>query len=250
MQVSRGPTHPALRPFVAGLGYAEVRGPAVRERSIPNGCAQLLVNLHADAFSEGAGGAAFLGVTAEPSVIDTVDQRAIAWVAFKPGGAFPFFPPEPGLIDLGDVWGRAGAVVRERLLAAEGPTAILDTLESVLLELGGLDRDRSLEAAIAALERGVPVGEVTDLLGCTHKRLIGLFQDRVGLTPKRFARLRRFQRTLRQIPHDRPVDWAELAVTCGYADQSHLIRDFHDFAGLRPSEYRPRSAAEPNHVPL
>ncbi|MEU8120544.1 helix-turn-helix domain-containing protein [Spirillospora sp. NPDC049024] len=250
MQVHRGPSHPALAPFVAGLGYCESDGPAVRERSIPTGCAQLFVNLHADAFAGGAGGAAFLGATSRPSVIDTADQRALAWVVFKPGGAFPFFPAEPGLVVLSDLWGRSGALVRERLLEAGGPAEILDSLESVLLKAGGLDRDPALEAAVAALDRGAPVGEVTDRLGCTRKRLIGLFHDRVGLTPKRFARVRRFQRTLRRIPYDRPVDWAELASASGYADQSHLIRDFHDFAGLRPTEYRPRSPGQPNHVPL
>ncbi|MEU8305136.1 helix-turn-helix domain-containing protein [Actinomadura sp. NPDC048955] len=250
MLIHRGPLHPALDPFVAGLGYSESRGPVVREQSIPTGCAQLFVNLYADAFTGGAGGAAVLGATSRPSVIDTEDQRAIAWVAFKPGGAFPFFPPEPGLVVLGDLWGRAGAVVRERLLEAGGPAEILDTLESVLLEAGDLHPDPALEAAVSALDRGVPVGEVTDRLGFTRKRLIGLFHDRVGLTPKRFSRVRRFQRTLRRIPYDRPADWAELASTCGYADQSHLIRDFRDIAGLRPSEYRPRSPDQPNHVPL
>ncbi|GGQ25930.1 AraC-like DNA-binding protein [Actinomadura coerulea] len=250
MLFQRGPLHPALDPFVACLGYSESHGPSVREQSIPTGCAQLFVNLHADAFTGGADGAAFLGAASRPSVIDTADQRAIAWVAFKPGGAFPFFPPVGGLVVLKDLWGRGGAVVRERLLEAGGPAEILDALESVLLEAGDLDRDLALEAAISALDRGVPVGEVTDRLGFTRKRLIGLFHDRVGLTPKRFARVRRFQRTLRRIPYDRPVDWAELAVTCGYADQSHLIRDFRDFAGLRPTEYRPRSPDQPNHVPL
>ncbi|MBO2452840.1 helix-turn-helix domain-containing protein [Actinomadura barringtoniae] len=250
MQVSRGPNHPALQPFVAGLGYSESRGPAVRERSIPSGCAQLLVNLHVDAFTDGGGGAAFLGATSRPSVIDTADQRAIAWVAFKPGGAFPFFPAESGLVDLGDVWGRAGAVVRERLLEVNGPGQILDALEAVLLEAGDLGRDRALETAVSALDRGVAVGDVAEQLGFTRKRLIGLFHDRVGLTPKRFGRVRRFQRTLARIPYEGPVDWADLAFSSGYVDQSHLIRDFHDFAGLRPTEYRPRSPGMVNHVPL
>ena len=79
---------------------------------------------------------------------------------------------------------------------------MLNILELALLELGNLDRDRSLEVAVSALERGISVGEVADLLGYTHKRLIRLFHDRIGLTPKRFARVRRFQRTLRRISYD------------------------------------------------
>ncbi len=55
---------------------------------------------------------------------------------------------------------------------------------------------------------------------------------------------------LTSIPPDRPVDWAGLAGRAGYFDQSHLIHEFQEQADSSPTAYRPRSASEPNHLPL
>ncbi|MGH8930211.1 MAG: helix-turn-helix domain-containing protein, partial [Egibacteraceae bacterium] len=91
-------------------------------------------------------------------------------------------------------------------------------------------------------------------LGMTPKRLARRFADEVGLTPKRFARVRRFQRLLVAAGDAARaaagVDWARLASECGYYDQAHLIHDFRAFSGMSPSSYRPRSAWERNHVQL
>jgi AraC-like DNA-binding protein len=72
----------------------------------------------------------------------------------------------------------------------------------------------------------------------------------VGLTPKLFCRVRRFQRVLRRIGTGRPVEWAAVAVDCGYFDQAHFIRDFHAFSGINPSAYLAGRTEHLNHVPL
>jgi hypothetical protein len=59
-------------------------------------------------------------------------------------------------------------------------------------------------------------------------------QREVGMTPKLFLRIQRFQRALAKIGC---LDRAQVALACGYFDQSHLIRDFSEFAGITPAEY-------------
>jgi AraC-like DNA-binding protein len=91
------------------------------------------------------------------------------------------------------------------------------------------------------------VGVLATELGWSRRHLAARFREEVGLPPKMAARLLRFQHAhaaLRDVDAttgpqhagaERGVDWAEVAVRCGYYDQSHLIRDFHQFAGATPA---------------
>jgi AraC-like DNA-binding protein len=95
-------------------------------------------------------------------------------------------------------------------------------------------------------------------VGLSERRFIDLFRAEVGLTPKLFSRIRRFHRTLQSADAEASPGWAELATACGYFDQSHLIRDFHQFAALTPADYAARLNAlrargaytKRNHLPL
>jgi transcriptional regulator GlxA family with amidase domain len=77
-----------------------------------------------------------------------------------------------------------------------------------------------------------------------------VFTAQVGLTPKQFCRVLRFQHVRQFVHQASTLNWAQLALACGYCDQSHLIRDFQEFSGLRPTEYlgRPSTALFPNLV--
>jgi AraC-like DNA-binding protein len=100
--------------------------------------------------------------------------------------------------------------------------------------------------------------EVARLVGLSQRRFITLFKEEVGITPKLFSRVRRFQRALVLIRRSAAPNWPALALECGYFDQSHLIRDFLAFSGFSPNEYfaRQRTFAEQglrtkhNHMPL
>jgi AraC-like DNA-binding protein len=248
---------------VSSIGYFEGEFAHARELAVPSATMQLLVNLDHDLLSSDTGtvrhtgGAALQGPHARPAVIDPAQQRAILWVGFRLGGAYPFFsaPAEATrdqLVDLGELWGRGGAVLRERLLASSTPEEKLRTVEDVLLAraVRPLERDPAITLAAQALHCGATVTAVADRLGWTSKRLMRRFTEQIGLPPKRFARVRRFQRLLAAVGGRRDVDWARLAVEYGYHDQAHLIHDFRAFAGMTPTEYAPRSPGEHNHIPL
>jgi AraC-like DNA-binding protein len=71
-------------------------------------------------------------------------------------------------------------------------------------------------------------------LGYSQKRLIGLFHDRVGLTPRAYGALLRFDRWTQRLRTASPLDWSALAQDCGYYDQSHMVREVRRFTGLTP----------------
>jgi AraC-like DNA-binding protein len=271
MQVTIAPRSPRLAPYVASLGYYESALPPGRDRVLPNGTMSLMVNLEQDEFRtyHGPGaaivrrsaGAMLSGPDPRAVVIDTLEQRRGLSVSFSIGGAAPFFTLPFGetagqLIGLGELWGRDGAVLRERLLEAATPRRQLALLEQVLIEHlpkgPGAGPDPAIGYAAAELERGRLVRHVRDDLGLLARTFTRRFEARTGLTPKRFARIRRLQRVVSAAGSwPGPVaDWARLAADHGYCDQSHLIDDFRDIAGITPSAYRPRSAEEHNHLPV
>lgn len=259
------PPSPALVPFVEGLWYFEADLQPALERVLPTGAMQLLINLDADemrwysgadcAVVHRLGGAILAGPFEGPVVIDTEEQRRVAGIAFTPMGASVFLTCPAHtvrglLVPLEELWGGDGRVLRERLLEAGSPAAMLACLDAWLI---ARSRDRlvidpAVVFAVAALGCGARVGTVVERLGLTARRFIDRFEAQVGLTPKRFARIQRFQRLVTS--RDGSPDWADLAARAGYADQSHMIRDFTEFSGVPPSGYQPRSARELNHVPL
>jgi AraC-like DNA-binding protein len=259
---------PALAPFVRSLWSFEAELPHLRERILPTGTLQLLINLHQDELrsypASGGGpaqrirGAALCGAHDHPFAIDTAEQRAIIGVDFSPGGALPFFraPAQATAgehVELESLWGLEGRLVRERLCEIGDPDQRLQALEQLLLEraVRPLTVDPAVRFAVHALGSGVAVGAVLQQLGMAHARFIRVFSEAVGLTPKRFARVQRFQRLLAAVRRGAGrSSWAEAALAAGYFDQAHLIHEFRALAGATPSEYRPRSEREWNHVPL
>jgi AraC-like DNA-binding protein len=57
------------------------------------------------------------------------------------------------------------------------------------------------------------------------------------VSPKAFCRIRRFNEVLTRIEQRSEVDWADVALSCGYFDRAHFNHDFRAFSGLSPSDY-------------
>ncbi len=152
---------------------------------------------------------------------------------------------------LGDFWGGDADRVRERLLEVGSGAAQLDLLERLLA--ARLPRTRALHPAVAlALERlgaAASVGEVVRESGRSHRAFISLFRHAMGVSPKIYCRVQRFQRVIRRLTAEPTAPWADVALDTGYSDQSHLAREFRQLAGLTPGKYR-ALAGRGHHVPL
>jgi AraC-like DNA-binding protein len=260
---------PPLGGFVDKLWLSQGAAPAHQmERLLPDATVELIVNLQQNRIHlydrndyRRCGTAPGCIVSGPPSqyfVIDTQDQTATMGVHFRPGGAFPFFRVPPSeLVDqslaLDELWGAAAAELRDRVLAAPTPAGKFRVLEACLVEqlAKPLERHPAVSFGIQQLRgAGQSVAQVADKAGFSQRRFIQLFDQQVGLTPKLFCRVSRFQRVV-QIAHGAAeIDWADVALGCGYYDQAHFIHDFQSFAGITPATYLQQRTQHLNHVPL
>jgi AraC-like DNA-binding protein len=245
-------------------------GPHRKERLLPDGSTELVVNLHETKIPvyqhedvnkcEIFQGSVVCGPHSRSFVIDTATQVQIAGVHFKPGGAHPFLKLPSGElhnmhVGLDDLWGRDARELRERLLEAKTSAAKAQVLQQMLMAKAADTLGRHPAVSLALNEfHGSPevskISTVTERVGLSAKHFIDVFRDEVGLTPKLFCRVRRFQKVLRHISKGRAVDWTELALACGYFDQAHFIHDFRGFSGINPSSYLADHTEHFNHVPI
>jgi AraC-like DNA-binding protein len=73
--------------------------------------------------------------------------------------------------------------------------------------------------------------------GWYYKKMERAFLQSVGYTPKYFHRVVRFNKAVRLMNNRREESLTGIAYSCGYYDQSHFIRDFHQFAGTSPGRF-------------
>ena len=179
-------------------------------------------------------------------------------VAFRPGGTMAFFglpacEMRDTAIPLEFLWGRPRAAeLRQRLLEAPTAAARLDALERTMLDAWNSARlHPAVSFALSEFERRpdvVRISEVADGAGLSTKRFIEHFKASVGVAPKRYCRILRFQRSLAQAEAGRRVEWTRIALASGYFDQAHFIHDFRAFAGITPTGYEAGRTQFRNHV--
>jgi AraC-like DNA-binding protein len=255
---------PPLDGLVTAITYRYGEQPhASVEKILPSAETGLWVNLNRDAFRSFTDdgrvrqvpGAMLAGPTSRAAAFEFEQGHGHVAVSFALGGAGRFFAaPLPlaadELVPLEAVWGGAGASLRERLLEAGSPDEALDVMEAVLLaHLAGMaGPDPAVLAAAAALSRGARVTQAAEDLGLLTRTLRRRFAAEVGLTPKRFGRVQRMQRLVRDLDGRTEIDWAAEAAGHGYADQPHLADEFRDLAGVTATEYLRSRINGPNHL--
>jgi AraC-like DNA-binding protein len=270
VQVRHVPRSP-LSEFVESMWLGEGEAPAHRrERVLPNGAVQLVVNVRDRPLRVydrvqpdrplSLSPAVVCGARSEHVVIDSRQLGSVMTVSFRPGGAAPFLGLPAGelrnaQVPLESIWGPAAVELHHRLLDATAPATRFRIVEEALLARAAsrMEKHPVVTYALSQLlpgPRAASIGDVTRAVGLNPRRFIQVFLEQVGLTPKVFCRVRRFQQALGRARAGRPVEWAEVALACDYFDQAHFNRDFRAFAGLSPSAYLLHCREFQNHVPL
>jgi AraC-like DNA-binding protein len=252
---------PPLDRFVESLWYASDPAPAPgRQRILPTGSTQIILSLSRDYLldcpkdlpTQPAPGAQIVGARSTYEIIDNSDLGCIIGLVFRPAGFSALMGAPADLfancfVSLEDVWGNLARSLRDHLCELPAPASRLACLEAFLSQhLAGrpsrsvadphpavgfaLDRFRRLPSAIS-------VAEVARGAGWSERRLSQLFREQVGLPPKVWCRIQRFQHAVRQLHQGPEIRWSELALDCGYYDQSHFANEFRAFSGIDVSSY-------------
>lgn len=140
-----------------------------------------------------------------------------------------------------DLWGKAGAMLADRVTHAASNQRRVSLLQDFLLMR--LEDTRADMLVIAASERlyrspgGLAIDTLASALGIGKRQLERRFRQVTGQSPVEVRRLGRFQKTARGLLLGSVAGGADAAVEHGYYDQPHFIREFKDIAGLPPRAF-------------
>ena len=261
---------PRLAEIVSSMWFGEGKTAYQRDRILPSGQSQLLINLGPAQYRVEPGPPEkrvpfvdvwYSGLHQGPIDTEAPHGNALLGVAFSAHGTFPWLGEHmenlsDRIIALADALGDGALALRERLLNTSSLEARFKCVERWLL--ARLKPRSIVHPAVrwavdrlAATGGRISIEELATQTGFTRKHLGNLFQQQVGLSPKSLARIHRFRGALALLDGSAgQVPWAELAEQCGFYDQSHLINEFRRFTGFSPVELARRDRPDSGSVVL
>ncbi|MFB7816934.1 DUF6597 domain-containing transcriptional factor [Paenibacillus chitinolyticus] len=256
----KGPS-PALKPYVCCYWQSEPRGivgaqlllrPDAVDRVLPDGCTDIIFT---ENLKTGEMDVRYCGTFQQAFTLsyeEGAPMRSFG-IRFMPGGAYPFLrtalsefhDQAVAARQIGSVIGRE---TEERVREARSFGERIGAVEACLMRQlsdKGTDGDNRMKNVLYRVfisGGGETVSELARSETVSTRQLHRSFNQWVGLSPKKFAEVVRFQRLLRDIQAGSVTDWAAAAAERGFFDQAHMIREFKRFYGASPikaaAEYR------------
>lgn len=256
---------PLLRPYVECYWSAQsdaAQSRRSREILLPDGTTQLLLSV-TGGYQRFDGPDAVRGVCVAGSHLVGmrthgvfIEQEAVEDVfaiRFRAGGLSSFFElPVAGTvhesIPLNLLLGSAADELEGRVIEARTVAERIGVIErSLLRRLERCEPSTPAQRGVRrAVERiygtrgGVSIDQLGADLGMSHRALDRAFARHVGIPPKRFSRIVRFNHALSLMQHCATASHSRIALAAGYADQPHMIREFREFTHSAPSEFMAR----------
>lgn len=243
---------PALRSYIEG--YWTLDGSAYVPQTVtllPDGAVHLVLNLGEPILSLSAADQlqnerlVLVGTTLRPERQLLQGVVRLCGVSFHPGGFTHFF--NGSLL--------SGLTNRFEYIGLKGfpDIAALNTSFQQSLDryfLARLTAPRNALHDLARFVQSQPEGISSRVLArryaLTERTLEREFQKQLGITPKQFINLSRFQVALRRVQSALPTETlTQIAYDCGYCDQAHMTNEFQRFAGAPPSAYRSSEKSKP-----
>ncbi len=217
--------------------------PYVHE-SLPDPCMHMVFE---------AGWSRVVGVTSGKFRVQLENEGRIFGICFKPGAFYPLvrLPMSPytdRTFLVSDVFGEAGAALRDAILSADADAERVRIAEAFLRErLPQPDEDdRLIRTAVDLIIDDHDIAKVDDLVartGVNKRKLQRVFSQYVGVSPKAVIQRYRLNDAADHLLTRPATDATRVAVEYGYFDQSHFIRDFKETVGKTPGRFAKRVGA-------
>lgn len=226
------------------------------ETIVPDGCVELILNFSApfrelkeNGIEEQQPALFVVGQMTQPVAIAPTGPVQLLGIRFHPGGTAPFFPiPMHELTNQIIELNAIDPKLARKLIGVADNSASLSqkiaAVEACLADYASRSdtNSRLLRVAANAVRVGgrVTIDQLADAAGISGRQLERRFRHEVGIAPKLLCRILRFQQVFRAV-EKKSAGWAGVAADCGYYDQAHLIRDFHEFARQTPAVFLTQS---------
>jgi AraC-like DNA-binding protein len=205
---------------------------------LPDGCIDIV-------FNEGAG--FVVGTMTAPIVVEPLGSYV--GVRFRSAKASAFLNFDASELtdqktELRNIAHLDGSGLVERLFDAKTLSKkiqVLNTTLSSWFRPKTNDNVDDVIQKIAETQGNISINSICNSVDLSRQHLARLFQEYVGIRPKQFARVIRFQALLKNVRQNRKkINWADQAAMLGYYDQAHLISDFRQFSGTSPEKFTSR----------
>ena len=239
---------PQIQRFL-GCYFALTHAPGVKVQTLPDASSYLVVELPRESAARCVLAGPRLksvGSTPPREIIDIVGVRLLPGVSFLLTGksADAFVEQRPLLSTF---LGSCATELAERMVAQDTELRF-NLLESFLLErLSNVCFDGRVRTALRLIEESagsVPVEKLAQCCRLSVRQLERLLRTWVGISPKRLARIARFQSLLHRTQAKPDSHWTNLAAEQDYVDQAHMIHEFSSFTGASPTKFSPLNSAK------
>ncbi len=257
------PPSPSLMPFIKCFWILENSaedGGRELQKVLPDACPELIVH-YGDRFRIRSGSnirqqpyAFLFGPITRPIEIGPSGRTGMIAARFYPGALSAFLPFSvkeitDRYVALHTVFGaQAGALEKSLRASSSFDEQMVGLLEDFLLS------KRSARAFTPVLkqttlrqitdpQQAVKIEALSKQLNIGRRHLERKFNDQVGMSPRLFLRIVRFQNVFRIIRNKTIKNLTDLTYRAGYFDQSHFNRDFKAFTGMSPKDYFKEDAA-------
>ncbi|MCP4340342.1 MAG: AraC family transcriptional regulator [Desulfobulbaceae bacterium] len=187
----------------------------------------------------------FSGIRHQYCINHQVGKLNMLGISFFPAGLYPFLKIPLSeftnrVVELDLVIHKFSSALEERLCFADSVIQQIEILENYLIRLIDpryIPANETFQMVNTFYSVDLDIRTFCKQYGVNQRKLERIFNEYIGISPKYFKRLNRFQGVINQILNKKYIDFTSMAYENDYYDQAHFIKDFKSFAGCSPSQF-------------